>query len=159
MQIVPVNETQPSQEYDPFAGWNVSTGGQNGSSVASGTGDVVMFNADQGLDTLDDYIRANDMSANVARFTPEQIARYTALSRMAGQEPTQILAQNEAAFQAKQQRRQQLEDQYGELREDARNEVATAREKAAEEERKRDEALRQMLAALYMPGLPQALGV
>jgi hypothetical protein len=141
--------TQPT-EYDPFAGWNVSVGMPGGgNTVSSGTGDVVLnVTPELEVGSLTDYLRMNDSSPNVSRFTPEQIMAYRTLASMSGQEPSDILTQNEQLYQAKLQRRNQLADQYGQLRASAASEVAADRAAQAEAERKRQDQIRQIAAII-----------
>lgn len=95
---------------------------------------------------MDEYMRANDTGALINRFSPEQIARYTALAQMAGEEPTDILSQNERLYQNRLRETNRVKEQYLAKNESERSAAMAQAQAQAQAEADRQKQLQQLLA-------------
>jgi hypothetical protein len=96
---------------------------------------------------LQQYMRDNDTGEIVNRFTPEQVAAYTALAQMTGEDPTGTLSANEQAFNQRLAQQRAVEQQYVQNR---ATEQARAEAEAVERDRQAREAERnQRLLAIF----------
>lgn len=95
---------------------------------------------------LQNYLAQNDTDALVSRFTPEQIAKYTALARMSGQDPNDVIAANESAYQARNARTNQIASQYQDITEQERQQQMQQMQAQQAAEAERQKQLQQLLA-------------
>jgi hypothetical protein len=126
-----------------------------GTLTSGGIGDLTPNLIDRGgamgatgqMNALQQYMLENDRGAVVNRFTPEQVAAYTALAQMTGEDPTGTLSANEQAFNQRLAQQRAVEQQYVQNR---ATEQARAEAEAVERDRQAREAERnQRLLAIF----------
>jgi hypothetical protein len=138
-----------------------------GTLTSGGIGDLTANLIDRGgamgatgqMNALQQYMLENDRGAVVNRFTPEQVAAYTALAQMTGEDPTATLSANEQAFNQRLAQQRAVEQQFAQNQDAERmRQVQEAEQARQAAEQEYQDNINRWLTFLTMPGLPQALG-
>jgi len=153
-----LNDWQNQQSYTAGKNNAITAGTYRGEDVIPlniGGEDLIDRGGESGAsgqaNALIDYMRANDTGAIVNRFTPEQVARYTALARMAGTDPTEALTANEQAYQTRLGQQKAVEQRYVQERADAQAqaEAEMAEYQRQQQEQAHQDAIARAIAAMY----------